>query len=445
MYVYLQRVQPEYIRYSMGSLYNVIHKINTFVSLAEKFSQNELFRISNCLLDFLTSVVQSDIGQIHTMFTEYMVWLNSNRLISVKKNQHFWDELFATLPAVLNLTDITEAGTLTLEPQHILSVSLDILLSTDSYRKTHVTNFTRSQTENGKLMRRECQNIYNKVKEFMVNISSNNLHHVSNSTHQYYVHVLHELYQLHLSYDCIETLSEEMNVFVDELVKILRDIGNNLHMSRDMDEASYWDIMRQELDRLNATSVWLYEQTVLYAANKTTKIEISNIIGQDTLSGVNYLLEHIISVITIKGIEPLLLQTSQLDRNVHAWYEKALYVLQTSVPRFADRGVKYLHIWRNPVALLETDEILKFKYGVSDAWHSWGRDGALDIFIINGGAERLIMNISREFTNILYLELMRIKIRLQNAQQEAIESLSNVVSHHTDIRRESSMGKEFML
>ena len=431
----------------MESLHDIAYKINTFVLLVKKISKSELNRISDSLLEFIKFVVQSDIHAMRNIFEEYDVWVKLNRFMSVEKNQYFWDELFATLPAITSLENVTDVTNL--RNKQTLSVYQEILLPINLYSKANVNNSIEGEPNNDEVNGTECLHIYNEIREILRQTESfNNSHRgddVSTSTGQYSPHVVNNLYQNHIAYNCVDEIGNIMNDFVKELQKISMDVANILQITPGIDEDGFWDILESDLNGLNAISISLSEQISSYAANETTKMKLSNFIGQNMVSDVEFLLDRIISVITIKGIDPLLERVSELNMNTHSWYKKALEVLQTSVPSYEDRGVKSLHIWRHPVALLETEDILKFKYGVSDTWRSWEMSTSLDDFIISGDAKRLILNVTKEFSNTLHLELMRIKTQFRNARHKVLGSFAEVISHFTDIQREGSTGEKFML
>ena len=451
MCVYLQRVQPEHIAYSVESIDDIVYKISYFVSLAEKFLQSELRRIGDCLLDIFEFVVQSDINSIHKIISEHMIRSKSNRPISPTKIQYFWDGLFSTLPAVLydGQMNISEIKTLITESKHILPVSLDIILSVDPYSNENVSNLTYRQGNDDEFIRGECRNTYNEVMGILMQISSNNNLHqakvISNLTDQYFFHVLNDLYHRYIIYNCINANDVVTKVILKELERISISVENTMRISHKMNNPDYWDLIKDELDSLNSTSVWLSDQVAAYAINKTTKIDMSNIIGPNLLSSVEILLDHIISVIAMKGMDPLLQQTNGLGKNVHKWYKHAFDILQMLVSNHGDRGVEALHIWKHPVALLETQEILKFKHDVYDAWRSWEMSGSFDKFISEGDAERLILNITKEFANTLHRRLIHTELQLRSARHEVIESLAGVISHFTDIRQQRSTGVEFLL
>ena len=437
---YLQRVQPEYIKYSMESLYDVVHKINAFVSLVDKVSHSELLRIGNCLLDLLKLVVQSDLKSMRKMFAEHMLWFKSNILITGEQSQYFWDKLFATLPAVVSAQNAIEMKTLA--SQQILPVYLDIRLPIELPRNENVS-------DPGQFKWKECQNIYNNISGFLMRVTSIEnsqleVGAVSNLAGQYSFQVVNKLYQKHLFYDCVDEMDLAMNAFEEELDGIAVDVENILQIIPGMNDAAYWNMIKDDLNQLNITSLWLSELVASYAANKTTKIELSNIIGQNKLSDIEFLLDHISSVITTKGIVPLLEKISELDINADIWYTKALDIVQMLVPSYEDRGVKSLHIWRHPVALLETEDILKFKYGISDTWRSWEMSATLNDFIVSGNAKGLILNITKEFANTLYLELVQLKMHFRNARHEVLKSFADVINHFTDIQQEGLIGDEFI-
>ena len=348
-----------------------------------------------------------------------------------------------------SLTDVREVEVLGSGRKNSLPAALSLFSSIDCYRTELFKNVTHSETNNSTFTWRACHNIFKRVKEILMqNSQGNNSHHgdFSVSNDHYYFRIASDLRQKHHFYDCIDEVGEVLDMSAKELEKISMDVGKILRLSRSTDKSGYWDIMRGDLDRLNATAMWLSEQALSYAVNKTTKIELSSLIGRDMLPTMVSLVDHTISVIMVKGIDPLLQKANALERNAYRWYKKACDILLLSVPRYEDRGVKYLNIWRHPVALLETEDILKFKYSVSDAWQSWKRSGNLENFISSGEAWRLVLDITTAFANTLHVELTRIEVLFRNARNEVIESFTDVINHLTDIQREiSTSSDEFIL
>ena len=212
-----------------------------------------------------------------------------------------------------------------------------------------------------------------------------------------------------------------------------------------MDEDDYWNILRKDLDNLKAISTLMNSHLLSYAANKTTKIELSNSTGRHTLSSLERSFDRLMLATMSKGLPPLLKKASKLGKDMPSWYKEVLGILQMSVPGYEDRGVKFLHIWRHPVALLETEEILNFRYSVFDAWRSWRTSTNFTNFIVSGNAGRLVSNVSKEFTNTLRLELLELKMKFERIRNEAFQSLDAVINDFADIQRERSTDEKFVL
>ena len=444
-HVYFQRVEPEYIKSSVERLYLVIDKINTFVLLIRRLSDIKLPRISDCLKDLLESVLH-DMTSMHKIFVDYTIWNKSYRSASPAESQYFWGGTFATFPASVSATNVTQVQAI--RNQHMLPVYLDILSSMDTDNKNNVRNTTDRHTRNDEFEWRQCQKIYQKIKQIMVQQILGNTSErgkdATNDSDQNYFHDVYDLHRMHLFYGC-HNLGVVIHGLIQELKKVFTDTEEPLHTGQGMDEEGYWNILSNDVDNLKFISVWLSSQLISYAANKTTKIELSDSIGPHILSSVELSLDRLTSAITAKGIAPLLTKASKLGKNMPKWYKNALGILQMSIPNYEDRGVKYLHIWRHPVALLETEEMLKFKFSVFDAWRSWEMSTTLDNFIVSGNAGKLISNVTQEFTNTLFHELLRLQMQLKRVRNEAMQSIGVVISDFTDIQREKSTDEKFVL
>ena len=210
-----------------------------------------------------------------------------------------------------------------------------------------------------------------------------------NSIDKYRFHDVHDLHQRYRIYGCYYHL--EMNPLIGDLKGISMDTEQSLYTGQGIDEDDYWNILRKDLDNLKAISTLMNSHLLSYVANKTTKIELSNSIGRHTLSSLERSFDRLISATMSKGLQPLLKKASELGKDMPSWYKEVLGILQMSVPGYEDRGVKFLHIWRHPVALLETEEILNFRYSVFDAWRSWETSTNFANFIVSGNAGRLVV------------------------------------------------------
>ena len=443
----LQRVQPEDIKHSMEGVYNAIYKLKAFVHIAKDIYQNDLPRISDCLLDLSTYVVKSDMNVMRKILMDYIRSYKINRPISAQNSKYFWDKTFSTLPAVPSITNFTEIKDVAPENKHTLPFTLNIFLSMDPYNEDN-SNLAHGPMNSYELKRNHCQMIYDEIKDILIEMTSDDdtrgVDDASTLDDQSPFHFVYALYQQHRFYDCFDEL-ELLNMLAEELVGISNDMEKSFHTSPAMDEANYWSNLRDDFDNLTATSVWLSEQLLSYAANRTTKIQLSNLIGRNTLSELDSILDHVISVITIKGIAHLLKKASELSRNTYRWYKKALDTIQRWVPRYEDRGVRFLHIWRHPVAVLETEDMLQYKYSDSDAWRSWGTSTTLGNFIVSGKAARQISTISKEFTSNLFYELTRIEQQLSSAYHVAIESFDYVISDFSNAQEQGLLDNNFVL
>ena len=315
----------------------------------------------------------------------------------------------------------------------------------DTYSKINLSVATHRQISHDEFDWKQCKRIKQiLIQTFSGNDSDQN-EKAPNSSDQYHFQDIYDLRRRHLFHECNDDLGVVMNAFIGEFKKISTDSENSLYTAHGMDEDGYWNALIKDVDSLKAISLWLKDQVVSYAANKTTKIGLSNSIGQHTLSSLKLSLDSLIYAITIKGIEPLLTKANTLSTFIPNWYKRTLSILQTSIPSYGDRGVKSLHIWRHPVALLETEEILKFKFSVFDAWRSWEMSATLDNFIVSGNAGSMISNATKDFTNTLHRELLRLKMRSKHVRNEVMQSLETVISDLADIQREKSTDEKFVL
>ena len=432
----------------MEKIYLVIEKINTFVYLIERISNITLPRISDCLLA-INKLAFDDINSIHEIIVDYAIWEKSRRSLSPKKIQYFWDIIFATLPATVSESNDTEIPDGVTRNKHILPVSLDISSPIDIYDKTNLNKTTQNVINNDDIDTKQCQKVYDEMKQILIQVmageSSDQRDGAPSSHNQYHFHDAYDLHQRHVSYDCWYDLEVVRNEVIGELKKISTDTEHSMYTAQGMDNDGFWNVLREDVDNLKAISEWWSGQLESYATNKTTKNELSNTIGRHTFSRLELSLGRLISAITTKGIEPLLAKTSALDKNIPIWYKKTVGILQMSVANYEDRGMKSLHIWRHPVAKLETEKTLKFKYSVFDAWRSWEMSTTLDNFFVTGNAGTYISTVTKEFTNTLLIELLRLKMQLTDKRYEVIQSINAVISDFTDIQRERSTDKNFVL
>ena len=448
----LQRLQPEDFNRLMENVLNSIYKLKNFVHITENI-QIELRRISDCLSHLLISVVQSDINAMHKILVDYIGWYKTSRSISAQERKYIWDEIFATMPALLSVTNSTTITTVATDNNDILPFTQNSFLSMYSFIGEIVSNPTHRSMNNSELKRRQCQIINDQINDILMDMAAGDNPHrgnVSTMQDQHPFHFVYELYERHHFYDCFGEFEVVLNILPEELVRISNEIEKSLYTSHTVfvqgrNRGSYQDNLRGDLNNLTDTSVWLSQQLFSYAANRTTNMELSNLIERNMLPKIDFILDHIISMITMKGIKPLLIQASALSRNTYRWYKKALDIMQMSVPRYEDRGVRFLHIWRHPMAVLENEDILQFKYSDSDAWRSWGTRTTLGDFIVSGKAETLISTIAKGFSSNLFHGLTHIKTQLTTAYVETIESFDAVISELTNVHEEEFLDEKFIL
>ena len=260
---------------------------------------------------------------------------------------------------------------------------------------------------------------------------------------------LYKLYKMYTTNECVRELPSKWESLVRVMYKTNLEILQVVNDRSRIDDTLYMENKRDNLHKLYTTAVWLSKQLKAYSENKTAKIELSKVLTHSMFSGLQFTLDHIVTAVERKHINPLLSMTNRILWNINDWYIKSMNVITALLPFYDNSGiddkVRTLKIWRHPVVRFKTADILQFKYQASESWQSWGLSTTLEEFVLSGTATKVISTTIEENRKVLQSELTRIGIECKRASEDVIRSFKDVIDDFRMVHKESVMGSDFIL
>ena len=444
-----QRVQAEGVQTFIHGLRNIIHKLHSFMGLSLKRSIAAFNRINIGIINMVTLVAGDDLELLNGVLTDCYTGYGAHDAIIVYSLQILIEETHARLNRVFHgSVYVGENRTFTGMIQ-LVSAALDALRSAVAipeqrikYAPSHLLHSNRYGCEDA-------------VTSMGINLSRSSVgtnrdnRNISIQQAQSQIIELDDFHKMQKVRGCITGLELNLNAILSLTTDLERSMN---HVSVIADGLFYGGdlkLMRSDLDILNDSIDWLSEQLSAYSENRTTKIKLSNQINEAMLSDIVNAMNHIISVINVDIIEPFLSRTRGLRRDISRIYKNILNAIKTLKPYYDETDIgeklRALKIWRHPVAMLDTVDVLQFKYPASESWRSWALNVSFNEFVLSGSAVKKISSMVKEHSTVLTDELLRMRSEFYNARDDTIETFNEVSAHLKNVRMESKIGYDFIL
>ena len=452
-----QRVFPEIMKESFHNLRKSITSLNTFMHFITDGARNGFTRVDLALDNLLTLVVRNDFELLNHILNDYFVEYVPYYGHVVDRIEKVMDETMVMLSTVVNQRYPAKVYTVQQTIKgHIclLLASLNELSSMNSGSRSRRTETIPSRSSSDWVHFDRCRtfetNITNILQELAFSNGSGTTFGrldetpLSNSD----MNTLYKLCQMFASDKCVGDLPLELITAARATKQINLHILQAIDIGAGFDDNTYLNNKQDILRKLLATAAWFSEQLAAYSRGRTTKIELAKVITQSLLSDTERTLDLIITAMERTHITQLLSKTNEVLRNVKVWYKASLNAITALVPFYDNNGIedrlRNLQIWRHPIAMLETAEILQFQYSVTDSWRSWGLSIRLEDFVLRENATTMISTAIDQYRQILQSEIIQIRRGYKRAKDDVVEAIKNVMKDFANVYRESLMDSKFV-
>ena len=397
----------------------------------------------------ITLVAEVDLELVKGILSNYYTGYEARGAIIVYSLQILIEETSTRLNKVFDESVSTlENRTLT-GMIKIISASLDALRSANSFPEQGIKDAPSH------LLHSNPYGCEDAITSMMVNLSRSSVvtnrgnRFISIQQTQSQINNLHDFYKMQRVRGCVTGLELSLNAILSLTIELERSMN---YISIIRDAIVYGDdlkITRSDLDILKDNIDWLSEQLSDYSQNRTTKIKLSNQINEAMLSDIVNAMNHIISVINVDIIEPFLFHTRNMGREIPRMYLNILNAMRMLEPYYDEMDIeeklRALKIWRHPVAILDTVDVLQFMYPASEAWRSWALSVSLNELVLSGSAAKTISSMVKEYTTVLTDELLRMRSEFDNDRDDTTETFNKVSTDLKKVRTESVMEDDFIL
>ena len=249
------------------------------------------------------------------------------------------------------------------------------------------------------------------------------------------------------SFECINDLSKKFHMAMRTLDKLAIEIDQSF-TSYEFNYERIAATVGGKLDYLENLTIRLIRGMAAYANNETTKLDLSDKIGLDTLTDVTELLNAILNVIDLNAINMLLSRTDALTQHVIRWYITGLESIGKLESHFdshiIEDNMRNLNIWRDPVVRLDMANILNLKYDLGESWKTWSSEISLSELLMHRLFDGIITGIAERYRDILRKELLEIKAGYVLSIDQITNSLKRLAEDYESMRGESLMDDSFV-
>ena len=405
-------------------------------------------RINIGISSMMTLVAKADLDFLYEAISDYRTSYEAHTI--VYSLQMLLEETPVLFHGVVNGSVFTRENITLAGIIKLLTESLNTLLSGDSFPRYEIKEAPSRLLH---AHQNECEHTLIGIAELLSNSSVNPIQEKQNKSifiqqSTSYIDKLQDFYAMQEVHSCITGLESSLNTLFSLNIN-LKPIIEQYKSAGEFDYGGHLKKMRNDMDILHDNIDWLSERLSAYSENRTTMIKLSNEITEDTLSDIKIAMDHIIAVIDSDVIEPLLFQTSGLERDIPLVYMKTLDVMRSLAPYYDDMDVenklRALMIWRHPKAILDSNDVLQFKYPASESWRTWALSVSLEEFVLSGSASKSVTSMVGEYSTVLTGELLRMRSELTSAKNDMNNTLMQVLADLKQVRMESLMEDDFVL
>ena len=442
----------------MQRLYKITNKLNTFLHFITDVSRASFQRLHLALHKMMELVVQHDFDSIQQIREECFEGYVKRYEKVVSGTQRTMGEIMVTLSPTVNESDPRKLyimKPLVKGTAFFLVASFETL----SYLHSHVTNrVTESMPRrlvSDQLSLGKCQLFQTNITRILLSSvlvkvpvgHFDGFNRIALSASD--MTELYTLFKMYTSNMCVSELHSDLDFLDNTINEINLEMLQVIGVELGFDNARYLKTETRDLQNIQDTATALSKQLSAYAQNRTTLIQLSTELTQSMLSNMQHNLDRIVYAVERDNIRPLISHSNSMLHNLKQWYRRSMSILPTLVPIYDNINIedrlRALKIWRRPVARLGTTDILQFQYPATESWRSWELSTNLGDFVRSGTASTRISSTVEEYIGILQSELTKMRLKCKLAREDVIVAINDVMESFTDVRIESSMGRDFVL
>ena len=247
---------------------------------------------------------------------------------------------------------------------------------------------------------------------------------------------------------CVAECKDAIARTSTELLNIEADIIDILNAATSFDYPAFVDSIASELKRINKTAQWLHGQVERYSVQNITKLDMANeMFDSNIQEEINRQMETILFKIDLDAIFKLQTETQAVKSNIQNWFVSGLGAINNLADYFGENNIdeemRKLHLWRKPVADLNSPRLLQYSYPSDENWRTWPISVSLRELVGSSGS-RYISTILDEYMVDINEAMYQVKHISSNAKEEAEAAFSTLWTELNTYKLQSRIDDPFI-
>ena len=185
-----------------------------------------------------------------------------------------------------------------------------------------------------------------------------------------------------------------------------------------------------------------------YAQHQINKLDVANVFIK--LFTEDYkVYDRIFWILNKYAFSYLTAKVDTMEENTQRLFSDAFRVLETVMPYCNDddteQRIRNLSLWRHPLARLDVQDILSFKYTSDESWESWSLTLSFKEMVDTKLGERLLKDIVTSYSSVLRGKFLEIKTEFMRSVSQINSAIGLLVDDLKSFQQDNAINSDFIL
>ena len=248
---------------------------------------------------------------------------------------------------------------------------------------------------------------------------------------------------------CVQEYELSLDDASNKLNNIRRELDRVEIVTREFDYKYFQNNTTfNEIKHIEKNISWLETLKVQYSRFNVTKVKLSETITSWAFDRIGYTMDVLMDKLEVRVFGPLHTRADFVDSSIMWMLQESLTIMNKLAPYFKGSRMedicRKLTFWQQPLANLDTPNILKFKFPPTETWRTWRRSLPLKDFL-SDHCENISKDILKSYTGALHYDLHYIHGKFISAMYKVNSAFNALVKQMQEYEDVSTIDEDFIL
>ena len=183
-----------------------------------------------------------------------------------------------------------------------------------------------------------------------------------------------------------------------------------------------------------------------YSQHQITKLDVANFFIDLQFAEDYDVYDRIFWTLEKYAFGYFMSKIDTMEQNMQSLFGDAFRVIELLMPYCdIEQRVRNLSLWRYPLARLDVQDIISFKYNSDDSWKSWSQTVSLKEMIDTHLGEAILKDIVESYSNVLRGSILEIKSEFTKSVSQIKSSIGLLVEDLEIYQKDNTINSDFIL